>query len=79
MIAAADYAALRDARSTLTTMADGLWDAIRDATPVAASDMTRVAALCEHAEQAIFDLFNTAGAHLDDPESVASLFPARPT
>jgi hypothetical protein len=78
MIAAADYAALRAARRTLTDMADALWEAVGDARPMASSDMTRVAVLCEIAETAIFEVLNHAAHHLDDEDAEDSLFPATP-
>jgi len=79
MIAATDYAALRAARRTLTDTAEALFAAVGEARPMASSDMTRVAVLCELAETALFDALNTAAHHLDDAESAASLFPDAPS
>jgi hypothetical protein len=75
MIAAADYKALIAARRTLTDTADALYAAVGEARPMAASDMTRAAVLCELAETAIFGVLNTAAHHLGDEESLAALFP----
>lgn len=79
MTSVANYAALRDARRTLEQTADDLFEAVRDATPVEARDLTRVAVLCEIADDAIFAALNAASAYLDDADAAASLFPERAT
>jgi hypothetical protein len=79
MITTADYAALRAARATLDSTANALTHAARLADSTDATAMTRVAMLCEIAEDAIFSALVTAAVYLDDPQSGAALFACEPS
>jgi hypothetical protein len=74
MIRTTDYAALIAAKATLSDAATDLDAATREANSSDTSDLTRVAVLCEKAEDAIFDVLNAAHVYLEHPDAGAAMF-----